>query len=90
MFIHPVPDWSYRLSNVLKATFSAIYNVNHITESGDVTGDCTHFFLSPFPFLETGSLSLLATLSSKAVVSLLTLVVGIGVPLVGVLKALVL
>ena len=43
-------------------------------------------FLVPFPFVETGSFSFFTTLSNSAVVSLLTLVVGIGVPLVGVLK----
>ena len=53
-----------------------------------MAGDITLFLFMPFPLVETGSLSLLATSCSREVVSLLTLVVGIGIPLVGVLKAL--
>ena len=39
------------------------------------------------PFLETGSFSLMATSSRSEIVSLLK-VVGMGVPLIGMLKAL--
>ena len=39
------------------------------------------------PFLETGSFSLMATSSRSEIVSLLKVVVGMGVPLIGMLKA---
>ena len=51
--------------------------------------DWSLFLLRSTPFLETGSFSLLATSSRSKIVSLLKVVVGMGVPLIGVLKALV-
>ena len=48
------------------------------------------FLFSPLPCLDTGSVSLLATSSNSDTVSLLMGVVGMGVPLMGVLKALAL
>ena len=39
------------------------------------------------PFLETGPFSLMVTSSRSEIVSLLKVVVGMGVPLIGMLKA---
>ena len=47
-------------------------------------GDCVLFLFTPLFCLDTGSFSLVAASLSSASVSLLNVVVGIGVPLMGV------
>ena len=32
VFIHPVPERSFCFSNILEATFGAVYNVNYISQ----------------------------------------------------------
>ena len=86
MFIHSLSNWSFGLSYVLEATFSGGYLsllVDCLSDDGEPVLFLLVLWWVPCQPLST----YLKLLVGFAKVSLLILLAGIGVPVVGVLKA---